>query len=140
MGGLTILKFSFPLPWHHGKAVGREMLTVNGNLEQARGIGDNSRQAPRISISARLFNSLSRYAGGCAPVDLALEAGATVADVVRHFNVPVERIFLVLVNGRDVTRGTLSDPVDLTRELEEGDIVALSGPVPFSWGFGAPVV
>lgn len=105
-----------------------------------RGLGDNSGAAPAIRVRARLFNSLARYGGSIgAPVELDLAAGATVAEVVRRFQVPAERIFLVLVNGRDVTRD-LGGPVNLDRVLEDGDTVALSGPVPYSWGYGAPVV
>lgn len=103
-----------------------------------RGIGDNSGEAPTIAIRVKLFNSLSPYAGGSAPISLDVPAGTVVGDLVRHFGVPEDKVFLVLVNGKDVTRqlGT----VNLEREVEDGDDVALSGPVPYSWGYGAPVV
>lgn len=109
-------------------------------MQTTRGIGDNSAVAPGIRVTVRLFNSLAAY-GGDTPgaTELDLPAGACVGDVVRRFGVPADRIYLVLVNGRDVTR-TLGGPVNLDRQIEDGDVVALSGPVPFSWGYGAPVV
>ncbi len=104
-----------------------------------RGIGDNSGIAPRMRVTVRLFNSLAGFGDGSPGMDIELDAGARVGDVVRRFGVPPQRIYLVLINGRDVTRD-LGGPVNLFRELEDGDVVALSGPVPFSWGYGAPVV
>ncbi|WP_035693339.1 MoaD/ThiS family protein [Azospirillum halopraeferens] len=101
-------------------------------------IGHNSRST-RIAVEVKLFNSLSRHGNGKPFHALALSAGATVGDVVRHFAIPADSVYLVLVNGRDVTR-TLGDGVNLDRELDDGDVVALSGPVPFSWGYGAAVV
>lgn len=103
-----------------------------------RGIGDNSEDAPTVAIRVKLFNSLSPYAGSSAPISLEVPAGTVVGDLVRRFGVPEEKVFLVLVNGRDVTRQLGS--VNLEREVEDGDDVALSGPVPYSWGYGAPVV
>lgn len=104
-----------------------------------RGMGDNSGQAPTIAIRLKMFNSLAPYAGGSAPLALNVPAGTVIGDLVRRFGVPAERIFLVLVNGKDVTR-QLGAPVNLARELDDGDEVALSGPVPYSWGYGAPIV
>ena len=45
-----------------------------------------------------------------------------------------------MTNGRDVTPGRVGAPVNSDREIAIGDIVALSGPVPYSYGYGAPVV
>jgi len=107
--------------------------------QQERGIGDNRQGLPCIRVSAKAFNSLAAYFGGCVPIEAEFEAGATVADVLKRFGVPHKRVYLVLVNGRDITRG-LGCLVNLERELEHGDVVMLSGPVPYSWGYGAPVV
>jgi len=104
-----------------------------------RGIGDNRQELPRVRVSVKMFNSLAAYGGGCAPVDIELDAGATVEDVAHRFGVPFERIFLVLVNGRDIAPGRVG-AINLARELEDGDVVSLSGPVPYSWGYGAPVI
>ncbi|ARJ67527.1 hypothetical protein WV31_18620 [Magnetospirillum sp. ME-1] len=104
-----------------------------------RGMGDNSGQAATIAIRLKMFNSLSPYAGGSAPLAIEVPAGTVIGDLVRRFGVPADKIFLVLVNGKDVTR-QLGAPVNLERELDDGDEVALSGPVPYSWGYGAPIV
>lgn len=103
-----------------------------------RGFGDNSEQALPLSVTLKLFNSLAPFAGGSGPVDLALPPGAVVGDLVRRFQIPAERIYLVLVNGQDITRRP--GLVNLERPLEDGDVVALSGPVPYSWAYGAPIV
>lgn len=104
-----------------------------------RGIGDNRQHLSRIRVSVKMFNSLAAYSSGCAPVEIQVDAGATVADVVQRFGIPLERIFLVLVNGRDITQH-LGGTINLARELEDGDAVTFSGPVPYSWGYGAPVI
>jgi molybdopterin converting factor small subunit len=104
-------------------------------------IGHNARQSV-VRIEARLFNSLAKYAGGDSLVrQLELKAGATVGDVIAELRLPVPEIFLVLRNGRDVTPGlyqggVVNDGV----VLDDGDVIAFSGPVPYSYGYGAPVV
>ncbi len=105
----------------------------------AAGIGHNSRTAP-IGVEVRLFNSMVT---ACPTIParsaIALPPGATIGDVVRQLGLPKREIFLVLVNGRDVTP-RLGVPVETGRVLEDGDVVAFSGPVPYSWGYGACVV
>lgn len=108
------------------------------NLVQDRSIGDNS-GAIQIRVEVRLFNSLVPHGGGRPDQALVLPAGATVGDVIRRFGIPPKDVYLVLVNGRDPSP-RLGDMVNGERTLEDGDVVALSGPVPFSWGYGAPVV
>lgn len=106
----------------------------------ARGIGDNSGELT-IRVEVRLFNSLARFGGvGGAVQLLELPVGGTVGDVISALRMPSDKVFLVLKNGRDVTRGVCGGPVNLNHVLENGDVVALSGPVPYSWGYGAPVV
>lgn len=103
-------------------------------------LGHNS-QAAKISIETRLFNSLSQYAhAGAWRQARALPAGSRVGDLVKLLNLPVTEIFLVMRNGRDITPGLVGDAVNLDVELNDGDIIAFSGPVPYSYGFGAPVV
>ncbi|WP_156950758.1 hypothetical protein [Terasakiella pusilla] len=46
---------------------------------------------------------------------------------------------MILINGRDISSGRVGD-LNISREIEDGDIVAFSGPVPYSYGYGAPVV
>lgn len=102
-------------------------------------LGHNALNAT-ISVEVRLFNSLYRYARPNRGVaHLTLPAGASVGDIVRELSVPRDEIYLVLRNGRDVTP-RLNAPVNTDAVLDDGDVVALSGPVPYSWGYGAPVV
>ncbi|HYG90418.1 MAG TPA: hypothetical protein VD978_29630 [Azospirillum sp.] len=105
---------------------------------QDRSIGDNS-GAIQIMVEVRLFNSLVPHGRGQPVQRVGFPAGSTVGDVIRHFGIPPRDVYLVLINGRDPTP-TLGDMVNQNRTLEDGDVVALSGPVPFSWGYGAPVV
>ena len=103
-------------------------------------LGHNSRLAP-ISVETKLFNSLTRYAvNRPARETLSLPAGATVRDVLDFWKIPAGEVFLVLCNGRDISAGAVGAPVRLDKVLEDGDVVAFSGPVPYSFGYGAPVV
>ena len=107
--------------------------------DPAAGIGHNS-QCAAIGVEVRLFNTILKLCPTVparSVVDMA--PGATIADVVRRLGIPAHEIFLVLVNGRDVTP-RLGVPVETGRVLSDGDVVAFSGPVPYSWGYGACVV
>lgn len=98
--------------------------------------------AVSIAVEIRLFNSLTRHAGPEGPVRrLELFAGATVGDVVDRLRLPAADVFLVLLNGRDVSPGVYGGG-SFARDvvLDHGDVLAFSGPVPYSFGFGAPVV
>ena len=68
---------------------------------------------------------------------MRVNAGSTVADLVRSLGVDARDVYVAFRNGRPLGRGLAGAAGVL---LEEGDVVALSGPVPFSWGYGAPVV
>jgi molybdopterin converting factor small subunit len=105
------------------------------------GLGHNSGDV-KISVEVRLFNSLAGYAGdGGLCRNLELQAGATVGDVVQELRLPLKDIFLVLRNGRDLSPGLYEGGnVNLQTVLGDGDVVAFSGPVPYSYGYGAPVV
>ena len=103
-------------------------------------IGHNAAQAI-IRVEVRLFNSLARFAPGEGWTHLTLGAGATVGDVIECMGLPIPKIFLVLRNGRDVTPGIYQGGVVNTEAvLDDGDVIAFSGPVPYSWAYGAPVV
>jgi hypothetical protein len=92
-----------------------------------------------VTTQVRMFNSISRFAGPEGIFrKLVLPAGSAISDVLRELRIPAEEIFLIFVNGRDITP-TLGD-VRTTYVIEDGDVIALSGPVPYSWGYGAPVV
>jgi len=105
------------------------------------GIGHNAGPAT-IVVEVRLFNSLVRHGGSQGPVQrLELAAGATVGDVVDRLRLPPADVFLVLRNGRDVSPGVYGGGrIFREASLEEGDVLAFSGPVPYSFGYGAPVV
>lgn len=104
-------------------------------------LGHNARGAV-LRIEARFFNSLAKYSGAQGVCrQLELPAGATVGDIIRMFALPLNDIYLVLRNGRDITPGLYQGGV-VNEEvaLDDGDIIAFSGPVPYSYGYGAPVV
>lgn len=95
-----------------------------------------------LRIEARFFNSLAKYSGVDGLVrKVELEAGATVGDIIHMFGMPLPEIFLVLRNGRDITPGLYEGGnVNQNVALDDGDVIAFSGPVPYSYGYGAPVV
>jgi hypothetical protein len=105
------------------------------------GMGHNSSDV-KLRIVARFFNSLAKYAGQDGLCKhLELNAGSTIGDLIALIKLPIPEIFLVLRNGRDITPGLYQGGVvnqDVT--LDDGDIIAFSGPVPYSYGYGAPVV
>jgi hypothetical protein len=104
-------------------------------------IGHNS-QDVKLRIEARFFNTLARYSGGDGLYrTLEVDAGTTVGDLIARFNIPLDKIFLVMRNGRDITPGLyVAGNVNLYQTLDDGDVIAFSGPVPYSYGYGAPVV
>jgi len=101
-------------------------------------IGHNSGDLD-VSVEIRFFNSIARYRTGRGLFETTrLPAGSDIADILRHYGIRADDVFLIFVNGRDITpelRGLRTSYV-----LEDGDVVSLSGPVPYSWGYGAPVV
>lgn len=103
------------------------------------GIGHNSGDLT-LTIHVRLFNRILRDFGQGRGVttELAVEPGTAVADILQRFGIPVSEVFIAFINGQDIA--TEPGVLDLSRQLEEGDTLALSGPVPYSWGYGAPVV
>jgi len=94
-----------------------------------------------MEIEIRLFNALTRYAGKNNPMRLELPSHSTVGDVLRCLPVPEKEIFLLAHNGRNLMCGLgFGSGIEMTRELEDGDVLALSGPIPFSRGYGSPVI
>jgi hypothetical protein len=93
-----------------------------------------------IEVEVRLFNSLARFApAGARQRRLALPAGSSIGDLLRTLGIPASEVHLAFRNGRDVTPG-LRGGLNTEHPVEADDVVALSGPVPYSWGYGAPVV
>lgn len=93
-----------------------------------------------ITISVRLFNTMAKHGDMDAVKDpLKYPVGTTVGEIFRDLKLPREHLFLILVNGRDISPGLVGD-LYFNHQLEDGDTLAFSGPVPYSFGFGAPVV
>ena len=94
-----------------------------------------------IAVEVRFFNAITPYAGpGGDHQKMILPAGTTVGDLAKRLRIPRDKLFLVLVNGRDVTPGLVGEEINEHRTIEDGDVVAFSGAVPYSYGYGAPVV
>lgn len=104
-------------------------------------IGHNSADLT-VKIETRLFNTLTRYADAEGPHrQMELAAGSTVGDLIAQIGIPVSEIFLVLCNGRDITPGLYqAGAVNKAHVVSDGDVIAFSGPVPYSYGYGSPVV
>lgn len=102
-------------------------------------LGHNS-EGIAVTIEARLFNSVRRYApNGGGLQRLSLPAGSTVGDLMKLLSIPAQEVFLVLRNGKDVT-ASLYGGINTDAVIDEGDVIALSGPVPYSWGYGSAIV
>jgi len=103
-------------------------------------IGHNSHDVV-VKIQVRLFNSIVKYADAeGSRRELSLPAGTTVGELADRLRIPRDELFLVLVNGRDITPGLVGGDIKDYHLVEDGDVVAFSGAVPYSYGYGAPVV
>ena len=92
-----------------------------------------------IEIEVRVFNSIQQKIGGRIARPMPLPAGGTVGDILANLKVNEKDVFLVWCNGRDITRD-LNSGVNTSFAPEHGDVIAVSGAVPYSWGFGSPIV
>jgi hypothetical protein len=91
-----------------------------------------------IEIEICLFNSLSKYTPAGGPLRLRLPRGTEASHIVRHLQIPPREIYVVWRNGRNITT-SFGGEVERHVQLEDGDRLALSGPIPFSRAYGAPV-
>ncbi|WP_417796167.1 hypothetical protein [Terasakiella pusilla] len=108
-------------------------------MEHPAQIGHNSKDRS-VQITVRLFNSVAMNSPHLpAQLERTYPVGTTIDHVVRDLSLPQKDLFLILINGRDISSGRVGD-LNISREIEDGDIVAFSGPVPYSYGYGAPVV
>jgi len=108
-------------------------------MNKASLIGHNC-NGVSITITVRLFNAMHTHGNPKAVKEpLTYPAGATVGHIFKDLKLPSSHLFLILVNGRDISPGLVGD-LHFNHELEDGDILAFSGPVPYSYGYGAPVV
>lgn len=93
-----------------------------------------------VSVEVWLFNSMTRFArSGNTHLNIDMPAGSDIASLVNRLGIPIDQIFLVFVNGKDITP-TLHNGIRSTYVLDQDDVIAISGPVPYSWGYGAPIV
>ena len=90
-----------------------------------------------MRVEIRFFDSMRRHSGGKLTRLLELNDQPTVLDVIRCFRIPPEDVHLVFRNGR-----VIGHSVDETEDtiIRQGDTIGLSGPVPYSRGYGSPVV
>jgi len=89
---------------------------------------------PRIEV--RLYNSL-RKPGDNTSRMLELDREITVGELVGRMGINGHDIYVAFKNGTPLGRG-LEAAADTW--LGDGDVIALSGPIPFSWAYGAPIV
>jgi sulfur carrier protein ThiS len=90
-----------------------------------------------VNVEVRFFNAIARYAGPQGlRQQMTVSAGTTVGELAARLGVPRKELFLVLVNGRDITPGLVGDDIRDYHVLNDGDVIALSGAVPYSYGYG----
>ena len=90
-----------------------------------------------IEIEVCLFNSLSGYLPA-SPSRLLVPPGTLAGELPKRLSIPAGKIYAAWRNGRDIMT-TFGGRVQEGIVLAAGDRIALSGPVPFSRGYGAPV-
>jgi len=81
-----------------------------------------------VNIEVRLFMEFTKYFSTEAAngkVTMSLKEGSTVQDLLNILGIPINEPKLVLING--VSQGISDKVTDRvnTRELEEGDVVAV---------------
>jgi sulfur carrier protein ThiS len=87
-----------------------------------------------ITVNVVTFNTLRRYVPQ-AKTQLTLPKESTVLNVLHFLEIPPREVFTVWVNGQYPDNET----VNLSAPVQDGDRVALSGPIPFSRFYQAPV-
>ncbi len=81
-----------------------------------------------MQITFKLYASLTehlppeRRVGNQMPLDVA--EGATIADVIAPFNLPMKLVHLVLINGVFIPPEQRA-----TRALQDGDVLAIWPPI-----------
>jgi hypothetical protein len=90
-----------------------------------------------IEIELCLFNSLARYMPEVVS-RLSVPKGTQAGELAQRLCIPAREIYAAWRNGRDIMT-TFGGGLQLGVTLQEGDRLALSGPIPFSRGYGSPV-
>jgi len=82
-----------------------------------------------MELEVRLYNSM-RKPGEPMSKRLKLDREITVGDLVERLGIVGEKIFVAFKNGKPLGRGLAAAAHEVVRN---GDTLALSGPIPFSW-------
>jgi hypothetical protein len=90
-----------------------------------------------IEIELCLFNSLTQYTPQ-GTLRLAVPKGTEARELPDKLRIPAGKIFAAWRNGRDIMT-TFGGVLQQGIMLQDGDRLALSGPIPFSRGYGCPV-
>lgn len=122
--------------------LGQETTVAHDDAGKCQDLRGHNAAGVTIAIEARFFNSLARYSGGDGLVrKLEVPADETIGSLIARLRLPLDEIFLVLRNGRDISPGLYQGGnVNTEASISAGDVIAFSGPVPYSYGYGAPVV
>jgi hypothetical protein len=91
-----------------------------------------------IEIEVHVFNSLVKFVGRYEPLRVSLPTGARPSEVAQRLGIPEREIYAAWRNGENILT-TFGGDFERHVVLEHGDRLALSGPIPFSRGYGAPV-
>ena len=90
-----------------------------------------------IEIELCLFNSLAQYTPQ-GTLRLSVPKGTEARELPEKLRIPAGKIYAAWRNGRDIMT-TFGGVLQQGITLQEGDRLALSGPIPFSRGYGSPV-
>ncbi len=63
---------------------------------------------PMVRVRLNLYATLRSYAGGAASVDVEIEPGQTIAQLLGRVGVPAEQTRIIFVNSR---AAALADPL-----------------------------
>ena len=90
-----------------------------------------------IEIELYLFNSLAQYMPQVTS-RLSVPKGTEAGELPQRLRIPAREIYAAWRNGRDIMT-TFGGVLQQGVSLQDGDRLALSGPIPFSRGYGSPV-
>ncbi len=102
---------------------------------------DHNSRGATVSLEVRFFNKLYDYkTNRSGRMNVSLPVGSRIEDLIQYLGLFQKDVYLVMINGRDISPGKVGDPVNLRPQLEDGDVVSLSGPVPMSGGYGSAII
>jgi hypothetical protein len=87
----------------------------------------------KIAITTKFFNSLQKYAGAHKfQMEMFIPLDSTIESLIRALGIPSLEVHLVIKNGRAIS-WPIQDTSIAAEPIINGDVIALSGPVPFNW-------